>query len=159
MKSKILFAFIVAALAQLAMSRKGHWEDSAMPKMSSEDDSEDGVQSSGDSSGDQSSNLGCHLVDRIVDFEEIGLKFVVKPKTINIGECEGHCRNLNPMSSSNTYYFLNGLIPHRQSSACCVPVEFAATQVVLSLFDSTKSRFSIKLERLDNAIVTKCGCR
>ena len=97
-------------------------------------------------------NLGCHLVDHEVDFKDLGLNFIIKPRKVNIGDCQGHC---SFRSSNNTHYYFKSLLSD-QPTPCCVPVEFEPLSVIIST--SYEKKIGIVVEKLSDAIISKCGC-
>ena len=101
--------------------------------------------------------LGCHLVHHEVNFKELGLPFVIKPKRINIGDCQGYCSETYSRLNMTSNTMIRSLLPD-PPTPCCVPVEFRPVQVLLSLYNNTAKRFSIKVDRLNDAVVSKCGC-
>ena len=103
---------------------------------------------------ENANDLGCHRVDYEVDFEDLGLQFIRKPRKVNIRDCQGHC---SFKISNNTHYSLKSLLPD-QPTPCCVHVEFEPLSVVITKYSSQTKKFSTSLVRLSDAIISKCGC-
>lgn len=104
----------------------------------------------------------CHLEKLVVDFEDLNLHFISKPRTVNIGQCVGYCPDISG-SYTNTYYRIMELLHSRHShntkQPCCVPIEYSSLQVLLWRFDPKLRQYQAHIDTLENAQVTKCGCR
>ena len=111
-----------------------------------------------DSSG---TGPGCHRVQRMVDFRrDLNFTFILAPNEVDIGDCKGHCTiNGNPWSESQSYYNILSLLQNQPPLSCCVPIEFQPVQVVISLYSEVTNKFSTRTDKLDDAVVTRCGCR
>ena len=98
----------------------------------------------------------CHLEKRVISFsEDLGLNFIVKPRSIDIGQCVGSCKK--SVQATNPYYrFLSRISSHHEP--CCVPVEFGSTQVVVNAYNFDTRRYETQLDLVQDVRVTKCGC-
>lgn len=103
--------------------------------------------------------LACHLEELIVDFDDLNLRFITKPKTVNIGQCIGYCPEIGATNYNVYYQLLSRRLGHKTEQFCCVPIEYSSVQVLLTLFNPKSKRYESRLDLLENAQVTKCGCR
>ena len=113
---------------------------------------------------EDASNIGsgftpqvCSLVRHTINFKDLGLEFIVQPKSINVGKCEGFCPEIGGFP--NHFYYKLLRYSGREVNTCCVPLEFEGIEILTSLYDPTEEKNVIKLHVLANATVTKCGCR
>lgn len=97
----------------------------------------------------------CRVVPYVANFENFTTNFtqIVRPETFNIGACEGEC----PYNSTDEGYYgitsrLNGPRP------CCFPTEFRPLQILISEFRPELGRFTSRIERVADAVVSACGC-
>ncbi len=87
------------------------------------------------------------------------LRLHQEAKKVDIGDCQGNCSSF--YGRPGTYYNIRSLVQARfqdQSTPCCVSLEFKPLQIVFSLYSKKTKGFVTRVDRLDDAIVTKCGC-
>ena len=131
------------------------------------DDAEEGsaeISKTTELAPETSDRMSCHLVERVVDFkDDLGFNFITHPATINLGQCVGAC----PMYALSTRYdyFMNYLRSRvggkdiETDEPCCVPTEYGDVDVVVRLYNQETKNFELRIDRIEQATVTKCGCR
>ncbi len=94
--------------------------------------------------------------------EDLDMGFVTKPKSFEANFCDGFCPQVSTLGvgTIQRYQLLKFLSsrPTNTISPCCSGREYRPLQVVLSLYDPGKRRFTTKIDRLLQVTVTKCRC-
>ena len=149
-KSNVLTAPAAAVLILVLLLQQSACHASAV-HMDIEESLEEEKTGSGEAEDDNNVvSSGCHRVSKIVNFEEdLGWTFIVRPKSVDIGECVGYCSPLDP--PSNTHQSLMRLLPNSREP-CCVPSEYESLVLALSL----NSQHS--LHYIEDAVVKSCEC-
>lgn len=100
----------------------------------------------------------CHLTERIVDFNrDLGLNFISKPKSVDIGECTGTCSAKH--FSKSYYHFLSRISGQDLGERCCVPTKFAGVQVLATVYNPRTRAYETHIDLIEDAKVAECGCR
>ncbi|GMR43336.1 hypothetical protein PMAYCL1PPCAC_13531, partial [Pristionchus mayeri] len=96
---------------------------------------------------------GCCLYDLVVDFEQIGWKFIIAPLKYNAYMCSGDCAH----SKKDTVYGqLDGssrLQATNYNSACCHPDSYDSLDVIY-----LNDKAEVITTKIPNMLVTKCSC-
>ncbi|GMS90078.1 hypothetical protein PENTCL1PPCAC_12253, partial [Pristionchus entomophagus] len=96
---------------------------------------------------------GCCLYDLVVDFEQIGWKFIIAPLKYNAYMCSGDCAH----SKKDTVYGeLDGtsrLQATNYNGACCHPDSYDGLDVIY-----LNDKGEVITTKIPNMLVTKCSC-
>lgn len=86
--------------------------------------------------------------------------FIYEPRRFTTYYCSGQCDlPFDSLSQASNQIILQSLIRNYRSyeylpKACCVPIEFKPMQFIIK-----DSEGNLRVEQIDDMIVTKCGCR
>jgi hypothetical protein len=86
--------------------------------------------------------------------------FIYEPRKFTTYYCSGQCDlPFDSLSQASNQIILQSLIRNYRSyeylpKACCVPIEFKPMQFIIK-----DSNNNLRVEQIDDMIVTKCGCR
>lgn len=103
---------------------------------------------------------GCCLYDLIVDFQEIGWKFIIAPHKYNAYMCRGDCtvNHTHISRSAHTKVSKHGGVITRQDATgnqgmCCHPAEYDAVRMIYMNADN-----QVTMARVPGMIARKCTC-
>ena len=95
----------------------------------------------------------CRRMPRIVNFhDDLNNSLISAPVEFDLGDCVGDCP-----SNSTTYSELKRRLDG-EYLPCCAPTAFKPLLVVVSIYNPVTQRFESRLDRLEDASVTSCGC-
>ena len=116
-------------------------------------------------------NIGCRVVDYMVDFIDIYMPYMVTPARLNIRRCTGSCNEYYIVSARATnhssiltaakyyndhrYFQRSDSIMYNEQHSwpCCAAIGYR------SIYVTIRYNGSYKLILYRDGVVTKCGCR
>ncbi|XGW17213.1 hypothetical protein V3C99_002097 [Haemonchus contortus] len=102
---------------------------------------------------------GCCLYDLIVDFQQIGWKFIIAPHKYNAYMCRGDCtvNHTHVSRSGHTKVAKTGVITRQDATGnqgmCCHPAEYDAVRMIYMNGDN-----QVTMARVPGMIARKCTC-
>ncbi|KAF8359780.1 daf-7, partial [Pristionchus pacificus] len=95
----------------------------------------------------------CCLYDLIVDFEQIGWKFIIAPLKYNAYMCSGDCASTKKETVYGQLDATSRLQATNYNSACCHPDSFDSLDVIY-----LNEKGEVINTKIPNMLVTKCTC-
>jgi hypothetical protein len=91
---------------------------------------------------------------------DLGLTFILEPRTYIANFCNGHCPEVTGtgLGTSQRFQLLRFLTPTRSIRPCCSGIEYRPLQILVTLYNPTTRRYDTRLDVLEQVIVTKCVC-
>ncbi|VDL69361.1 unnamed protein product [Nippostrongylus brasiliensis] len=102
---------------------------------------------------------GCCLYDLIVDFQQMGWKFIIAPHKYNAYMCRGDCsvNHTHVTRSGHTRISKAGIITRQDATGnqgmCCHPAEYDAVRMIYMNGDN-----QVTMARVPGMIARKCTC-
>lgn len=120
------------------------------------------VPSTGDQYCSANDSLCC-LQQLDIDFvEDLGITFILKPKTFRANFCNGYCPEVlgTGLLTSQRFEILRNLnsSPTRAVKPCCSGIEYRNLQVIMALYNHETGTYDISPDLLEQVSVTKCRC-
>ena len=109
----------------------------------------------------QENDTTCCLHPLNISFvDDLGMNFIRHPASFTTNYCDGYCPVLAGLGNTERAQLLRFLVesPATSIEPCCTGIEYKPLQVLLHIYNPMRQAFELKVDRLDQVIVTRCRC-